>query len=506
MACLPSLRRAGWLAGAVVLLAAAACAPEYRPTWLGGTAGSGAGGTFGRGGKVFSDVLLTGRTFTNGVAVATATFHVSDMSRARIGVDFNRDGQVDPVVAYGGPRGVFQILLSQGVAGRVGFVNLTLDGGENAWRNLADVAVGDIDGDGNLDLIGAAQDGLIYMRHPSDRTRTHVLSEWGHDRGALELLAGSTDTLSPDEQFAIVQQNLGPLVNLDNYVVTVEQGYTRVIIADFDNDGRNDVAASRRLRMSLEPAPGKNVQPVSITAGSIQVLFNPGNARTGEGWTATIVSQHERHAVSDREGAAGLFAADLDGDGDLDLVSLARDDVNAQVAWFENPGGPGRVDTAVPWRQYRIGSIRRGFGLEVADLTGDGRLDVVAISPEQKQMVLFVQPSTGPKRAYDWFSAPIATFASFEPLDVKALDVDADGVLELIVGGTGGALRAFESPTDPTTTWAARVITTFDPPGNVGLIGYGDLDGDGDLDLLAVVNADDDLNDRLMWVRNELIR
>jgi len=500
MACLVSLRRAGALAGAVVLVAAAACAPEYRPTWLGGTGGSGTGSTFslgGGGGGVFSGVLLTGRTFVDGVAVTTATFHVNDMSRARIGVDFNHDGQVDPVVAYGGTRGVIQILLSQGSEGRVGFVNLTLDGGENAWKNLADVAVGDIDGDGNLDLIGASQDGLVYMRHPSDPARTHVLSEWGHDRGALELLAGSTDTLSPDEQFAIVQQNLGPLVNLDNYEITVEQGYTRVVIADFDNDGRNDVAASRRLRMNLEPAPGKNVEPIAIIAGSIQVLFNPGNAQTGEGWTATIVSQHERHAMSDREGAAGLFAADLDGDGDLDLVSLARDDVNVQVAWFENPGGPGRVDTSVPWTQYRIGSIRRGFGLEVADL--------VATSPEQKQMVLFVQPSTGPKRAYDWFSTPIATFESFEPLDVKALDVDADGVLELIVGGSGGALRAFESPADPTTTWAARVITTFNPPGNVGLIGYGDLDGDGDLDLLAVVDAEDNLNDRLMWVRNELI-
>jgi hypothetical protein len=496
------------LLGALVLFGLH-CAPEYRWCLFDGNCGDGltsdASNIFRAvNANAFTEVLIQGRTFIAGQVVTTVTHRVSDLTRTPVLVDFNRDGRADAVVGYmQDQRGVVQILLSYGAPGTVQYASLTLDGGDNPWAKMNDVAVGDIDGDGNLDLVIAAQDGVVYLHHPSNPDHTHVMAEWGQATGELELIANTHTTITNDELTALLAQALGPGANLDNYIVTVEQGYTSVELADFNNDRQMDIAATRRLRVSLEPKPSINVEPLEIVAGSIQVLINPGRAVSGEGWTALLVGNHERHDTLDREGARDLRAYDLDGDGDLDLISTAVDDTNVQIAWFENPGGPGAIDPGVPWPQHRIGSVRGAFTIDVVDLTGDGRVDVVATSPTQMQLTLFIQPDDVATRGYDWYNVPIVQFESYEPRAVKAIDVDNDGMYELVVGGTNGAVRYFEQQLLPTDPWIGFQVTTFDPPGDIGLLGYGDLDGDGDIDLLAVCSGTDD--DHVSWIRNNLI-
>ncbi len=85
---------------------------------------------------------------------------------------------------------------------------------------------------------------------------------------------------------------------------------------------------------------------------------------------------------------------------------------------------------------------------------------------------------------------------------MKILDLDGDGVPELIVGGTAGAVRYFTSPDNPRDPWNAFVVLSYDPPADVGLLGYGDIDGDGDLDLVAVVSSEQPNDARITWIRN----
>ena len=66
-----------------------------------------------------------------------------------------------------------------------------------------------------------------------------------------------------------------------------------------------------------------------------------------------------------------MYTADVDGDGDLDVVAGS---VHRRVAWFDNDGEGGFTERPISGPNLAGGAI----SVYAADVDGDGALDVIA--------------------------------------------------------------------------------------------------------------------------------
>lgn len=165
---------------------------------------------------------------------------------------------------------------------------------------------------------------------------------------------GDTDVLSAWDDKIAWYENLGNGTFSAQQVILREgaAGERSVHAADLDGDG--DVLFTLRVIRSSPP---------SIHGDTIAWIENLGSGRFSE----------QRIVTSEADGAHSVFAADLDGDGDVDVVSASIMDSDAlgeygedKIAWYENLGNG-------------VFSAQRGIStttdaplsVHVADLDGD---------------------------------------------------------------------------------------------------------------------------------------
>jgi len=161
-------------------------------------------------------------------------------------------------------------------------------------------------------------------------------------------------------------------------------------------------------------------------------------------------------------------AADIDGDGDLDIVM-------GGIVWFENPAPQG--DPALlRWRRHPIGRAKM-HDVEIGDLDGDGLPDVVSRNQSRfgrgdgNQFHIWQQVS--PNR---WSQR---TIKCPHGEGIQLGDIDSDGDLDVII-----AARWYENTGDLADgPWTEHFYTTQWIHGDV-LVGLGDINGDGRTDLV----------------------
>jgi len=303
------------------------------------------------------------------------------------------------------------------------------------------------------------------------------------------------------------------------------------VFADLDGDGAVDVVSACEGRtMSLfvhwapadtarylqaadwqtKPIPASNgmtrwmfVLPMQVDGkGGVDLVVASKNPKGTVGWfespkDARELSAWKFHKLQDAGWIMSLVAADMDGDADNDLIVSDRKGSKRGVYWLEKPR-----DATATWNRHDIGGAdREVMFIDVVDLDTDGKLDVLA--PVKKNEILFLQNAGA--GSTQWKSHAIKLPGNIGTSKaVRAGDINLDGNLDLVFSCEQAAsprsgmmwLSLKDSVTDK--QWTAHPMSG--PRGikydRIELI---DLDGDGDLD--AMCCEERELN-AIFWYEN----
>jgi len=193
------------------------------------------------------------------------------------------------------------------------------------------------------------------------------------------------------------------------------------------------------------------------------LLLNDGTGRFRDGSNRLPRTEHDSEDVG---------IADVDGDGDLDIVIVTEDDQVNEL--YVNDGTAHFADES-----ERIPVTGTTNGLVVADLNGDGHPDMILANNGQD--ALLINDGTGHFR--DETSPRLPTSPDVTQ-DVELGDVDGDGDLDLVVGNEGPNALYINDGTGHFSDESRDRIPLRDAPEETREADFGDVDGDGDLDLL----------------------
>lgn len=341
------------------------------------------------------------------------------------------------------------------------------------------------------DTDGGAFDAAVWIEGDTNRGFTVALDLDADGDADLLGLSGNVPAL-------VWQRNLGGGSFGPESAVASITTATRVAAADLDGDGDADILATDHLgraawfenedgdgafgaaRTFGTSTPSTSVAPGDVDGdGDLDVIV----ASSGSDW----IVWHENLDGSGNFGPSRMIStsvkrpqtvlpADVDGDGDLDLVSAWGS--GDTIAWHENLDGLGSF-AAARLVTNSDSALSEGPRIFPADLDGDAAIDIVAASPRFDRAVWYRnRDGRG-----DFGEARVIAPAIKDPRAISAADVDGDGDLDLLSVSQSSQATAWYENLDGFGEFALRTL----PPsgGYVPLSASAvDLDGDGDLDAL----------------------
>lgn len=385
------------------------------------------------------------------------------------------------------------------------------------------VRAADLDGDGDQDAIIASTSKITWHEN-TDGQGTFGPAKIITDEGVTFLNSLDVSDLDNDGDLDVLSTSSGNFANLAWYENTDGQGTfgDQFIIApirvesiytqDLDNDGDEDIVASQ-----LGPTLGRiwwyenvdlngqdtfiNQQILSDDLSEIPKIYTQDLDNDGDydilfadyyddkiGWYENTDGEGtfgEQMVISaDTDGAEWVYTADVDGDGDQDVLSTSsRDD---KIAWYENLGqGEFSVQNIINELDYGTTQVI------AADMDNDGDIDALSASAIDDKIAWYENiggNTFGIKH--------VITRSADSVRSVLTSDLDGDGDLDVISASFKDDKIAWYENLDQGVFGAPVVIST-DADGATSVY-VTDLDNDGDPDILSASFNDD----KIAWYEN----
>ena len=315
--------------------------------------------------------------------------------------------------------GLFVYITSIHANAQVAFTNHEID---NSVNNARSVFPCDIDGDGDLDVLATAfgDDKILWYENTNGF-------------GAF-----------------------GPA----NIVTSDADGVYSVTAADFDGDGDMDVVSADHE--GYEVGWYENTNGAG-TFGSKQVIG-----------TFIVVP-------------IDVYTADIDGDGDIDILSASLND--DMIAWYENTDGQGTFSS----EQAITVNADGGQSVHTNDIDGDGDIDVLSASHHDDKIAWY--ENTDGQGTFG--SQQIISVEANGATSVFSIDMDGDGDIDVLSASWVDNKVAWYENTDGQGTFGPQQIISQDVD-NVRHVFAIDLDGDNDPDVISASLNDD----KIAWYEN----
>ena len=182
------------------------------------------------------------------------------------------------------------------------------------------------------------------------------------------------------------------------------------------------------------------------------------------------------------DGVRSVFAADVDGDGDMDVLSASRYDDT--IAWYENDGSGSLTPHVI------TESADAAVSVFAMDVDGDGDMDVLSASYFGDTIAWYENDGSQSFTPHD-----ITTSAN-GAVSVFAADVDGDGDMDVLSASWyDDTIAWYEN--DGSEGFTPHVITAF--ADHAHSVFAADVDGDGDMDVLSASAVDD----TIAWYEND---
>jgi len=342
---------------------------------------------------------------------------------------------------------------------------------------LMDMA--DIDGDGKPDIVTINQNANSLMIWRSNGLMSASSGQYappaasfdggtsvdkfrigdldGDGRPDIVTISGTTHTIT-------ILRNISTPGNIafDKKITIVNYDYIyddEIVLADFDMDGKLDMATGRN------------------TGGSLTIYRN--TSSTG------FISFAAANPMYNVSTGNAMEAGDIDGDGKPDLVLSSYDySGNGGIYLLQNTSSTGKISFNTPVQVSQINT-----NLILADINGDGKLDIVAANG------LFVLKNTATAGVINTssMSDPIKYDINQDiPVWVTSADVDGDGKPDLIttnVDNNNHSTLSIYHNTSTSNTISFDVPVDIETPAAPNSIVASDVDGDGIPDLVTLTGG-----------------